>query len=481
MFSYLGSKSKLAPIYPRPKYGRIIEPFAGSARYSLLHFENDVILYDVNPTVYNIWLYLLTASKKDILSLPDIESKVSLDTHKMLSQVERDLIGFHLCRGKAKPRKVGHGQNSWNKDKRRIAADLYKIKHWQVRGVSYDHEAFKEAFNDLATWFIDPPYKNAQERPGNSDRYPHGSIDYNKLANFIRTRNGLVIACEGEGADYLPFEFLTKTNANTNNKSVKQNKEFYYVQDNFDQIKGAKTMTAKKNAAATAVAENETEREPTTFDISKRDELMDLGFRVEQNVDGFVAFELMGDRQVPPADQEPAGSLPVLVTLVREEVQRTGISDGARVGSDFVDGKLEEEPASPSAGSVNFKDIVEVDDRDPDEELSTLEDDLDENLEIELEEDGKGNAYLPGTAPIVDQHIANAAGKAKAINTEWKEAGKKRKMAYDELIVLCHTKEHLFKPDPENTHAKIYKVGGFIIRLKNETKEKVEVDDIEVD
>src|SRR5689334_624496 len=132
MFSYYGSKSKIAHLYPEPKHGRIIEPFAGSARYSLLHFENEVELYDVSRFVVDVWRYLIEASEKDVLSLPNVPSKVHLDNYKQLSDAERYLIGFHLCRGKAKPRKVGHGQNGWARDKQRIAANLYKIRHWKV-------------------------------------------------------------------------------------------------------------------------------------------------------------------------------------------------------------------------------------------------------------------------------------------------------------------------------------------------------------
>jgi site-specific DNA-adenine methylase len=33
MFSYYGSKSKIIDHYPAPKFNKIIEPFAGSARY----------------------------------------------------------------------------------------------------------------------------------------------------------------------------------------------------------------------------------------------------------------------------------------------------------------------------------------------------------------------------------------------------------------------------------------------------------------
>ena len=95
MFSYYGAKTKLSHLYPVPKHGRIIEPFAGSARYSLLHYGHDITLYDANPVIVDIWKHLLEASANDIRSLPDIESKRSLDEIASLTITERALIGFH--------------------------------------------------------------------------------------------------------------------------------------------------------------------------------------------------------------------------------------------------------------------------------------------------------------------------------------------------------------------------------------------------
>lgn len=158
--------------------------------------------------------------------MPDIPSKVCLDDYKALTDAERYLIGFNLCRGKAKPRRTGHGQNSWSKDKVRIASDLHKIKHWRIFQKSYN-----TAPNELATWFIDPPYQQVQLREGNTDRYPHWAVDYNELTDFIKERKGLVIACEGDQANYLPFEHLVTVNTNTNNHSVKKNNEMVYIQD----------------------------------------------------------------------------------------------------------------------------------------------------------------------------------------------------------------------------------------------------------
>lgn len=224
MFSYYGSKSKIAHLYPAPQHGKIVEPFAGSARYSLLHWENDVLLCDTSEYVFKVWQYLLEASPADVRGLPDVPSKVCLDTYSNLSDAERYLIGFHLCRGKAKPRRTGHGQNSWSQDRERIATNLFKIKHWTISQLS-----FSELPNGLATWFIDPPYKAVQERPGNSDRYPQWNVDYDALTAFVHSREGLVIVCEGDGADYLPFKLLTTVNTNTNNTFVKKNQELYYV------------------------------------------------------------------------------------------------------------------------------------------------------------------------------------------------------------------------------------------------------------
>lgn len=226
MFSYYGSKSKIIKLYPEPIYNTIIEPFAGSARYALKYWENEVQLYDTSKFVVEVWKYLISASEKDILTLPDVPSKVNLDNYTQLIEAERYLIGFSLCRGKSKPRKVGHGQNSWAKDKIRIAKDLYKIRHWTI-----EQKSFINIPNQKATWFIDPPYINTQERKGNTDKYPCESLDYELLAEWIKLLQGQVIACEGAGATYLPFKYLTEINANTNNKTVKKLQELIYTNE----------------------------------------------------------------------------------------------------------------------------------------------------------------------------------------------------------------------------------------------------------
>ena len=65
MFSYYGSKSKIVHLYPTPKFDKIIEPFAGSARYSLRFWQKDILLVDKSELVIEVWHYLQNASKNE--------------------------------------------------------------------------------------------------------------------------------------------------------------------------------------------------------------------------------------------------------------------------------------------------------------------------------------------------------------------------------------------------------------------------------
>lgn len=102
--------------------------------------------------------------------------------------------------------------------------------------------------------------------------------------------------------------------------------------------------------------------------------------------------------------------------------------------------------------------------------------DADDSLEVELDEDHKGNTYLPGAKPVVDRQLADAAGKYFADNTEWKDAGKKRTDSKSALDAIVATKRHLFYEDPDNTKSMIYKAGGLIIRIAKEQKTVVSVE-----
>lgn len=202
MFSYFGSKSKLVDLYPAPEHEVIIEPFCGSARYALEHYKCDVILNDINPQVIAIWRFLQQATTRDILQLPILKVGDHIDDFKELTQVEKDLIGFELCRGKAVPRKVVSKFSNWEQARKRIADDLHKIRHWRIIEGDYS-----EIFNCTATWFIDPPYI-LEDKTGMNYVNGHKQIDYQSLAGWIKERKGQVITCAGTNDNWLPFRTL---------------------------------------------------------------------------------------------------------------------------------------------------------------------------------------------------------------------------------------------------------------------------------
>ena len=198
MFSYYGSKSKLVDLYPAPKHGKIIEPFAGSARYALKYFDRDVLIVDAYEVVVKIWHYLQQASEADILGLPNLTYKQSTDDYN-LSEGERLLLGFLVARGSRRPAKVVQKFSSVEQDKKRIAKGLYKIRHWEIELGSYENIP-----NQQATWFIDPPYQNVGKAGYNVNERGK-AIDFPALGEWCKQREGQAIVCEVTTADWLPF------------------------------------------------------------------------------------------------------------------------------------------------------------------------------------------------------------------------------------------------------------------------------------
>jgi site-specific DNA-adenine methylase len=193
MFSYYGSKSKVIDLYPSPRHDRIIEPFAGSARYALKWFDRDVLLIDKYETIIRVWQYLQRCSPADVLRLPDLHRGDNVKDFDLADE-ERWLIGFCINRGSVTPKNIACDFNSWSSDKRFIADNLFKIKHWRIVCGSYE-----EAGDDPATWFIDPPYQVGGEH------YHCSGMDFPTLAQWCQSRRGQVIVCENTKANWLPF------------------------------------------------------------------------------------------------------------------------------------------------------------------------------------------------------------------------------------------------------------------------------------
>lgn len=199
MFSYYGSKSKIVQYYPKPKYNKIIEPFAGSARYSLRYFENDITLCEKSKFIYDIWMFLKNASKQDIMSIPILKPHTDIRTLN-ISGYKLNFLRFFIGQGLATPQWVVSSmctETNQIRTRKRIANDLFKIKHWNII-----HGDYRDLKNIEATWFIDAPYMFGGQYYKESNK----NIDYNSLSKWCKSRKGQVIVCENTKADWLPFK-----------------------------------------------------------------------------------------------------------------------------------------------------------------------------------------------------------------------------------------------------------------------------------
>jgi hypothetical protein len=226
-FGYYGGKWRDAlKHYPSPKHETIVEPFAGSAGFSLRYFARTVILCEVDPVLAEVWRYLLRVTAKDILSIPDVGPDESVDD-LTVNQEAKWLVGFWLNRGTASPRR---SPSKWMRDgirpgsfwgtrvRRTIASQLDAIRHWTVYNVSYSECPTPRT----ATWFVDPPYQTA----GHHYRFGSEQLDYAALADWCRTRPGQVIVCENEGATWLPFRKLADVKTT---RADRRSKEVYWL------------------------------------------------------------------------------------------------------------------------------------------------------------------------------------------------------------------------------------------------------------
>jgi len=204
LFSFYGGKWRAGKRYPPPQHTTIIEPFAGSAGYSLRYPARRVVLVDRDPAVAGTWRWLLAATPAEILGLPDLCPGQTVDDLGLVQEA-RWFIGWWLNKGAASPCKTpsawmrsGVRPNSyWGRAIReRVARDVQRIRHWQIIEGDYT-----DAPDVDATWFVDPPYVQAGRL------YRHGArgIDYEALGAWCKSRAGLTIVCEQQGAGWLPF------------------------------------------------------------------------------------------------------------------------------------------------------------------------------------------------------------------------------------------------------------------------------------
>lgn len=208
-FCYFGGKWRAAPIYPKPRFDDIVEPFAGAAGYSTLYHDRRVTIIDKDETIAALWAYLIRAKESEILSLP-----VEVDDVRYLNVCSeaKSLIGFWLNKGASRP---SNKPSTWAKSNKTsfwgqrvramIASQVSRVRHWRV--VCGDYQDAPEC---KATWFIDPPYFEA----GENYRCSMAHDEYRALADWCKSRHGQVIVCEAAGASWLPFQPLARIKAN---------------------------------------------------------------------------------------------------------------------------------------------------------------------------------------------------------------------------------------------------------------------------
>ena len=209
MFSYFGSKWRLSSKYPTPTKDIIIEPFAGSACFSLYYPDKQIKLFDKYDKVCVVWDYLIHVSESELSSLPILKKGEQIPLS--LSEGARYLIGFWVSKATTSPR-LSMSKSSVNSDyifwgepiKQRIMSQLKYIRHWTIEQASYE-----DIPNTNGYWFVDPPYQVMGKY------YKHNNIDYDHLSNWCQSRNGEVVVCENNGSTWLPFKTLHTTKSFT--------------------------------------------------------------------------------------------------------------------------------------------------------------------------------------------------------------------------------------------------------------------------
>jgi hypothetical protein len=174
--------------------------------------DRDVLLVERDPVVAAVWRWLLTVTPEALRALPDVPHGATLNdpAYAGLAAVERAFIGFHLGAGEVRPR---HQWSSWWATHNRgwsahrravLAGQLGRIRHWRLAEGDYSTAA--DLVDGPATWFVDPPYIGTA-----GAKYRGGRIDYESLAAWVQDRPGQVIACEADGATWLPFRPIWQT------------------------------------------------------------------------------------------------------------------------------------------------------------------------------------------------------------------------------------------------------------------------------
>lgn len=218
IFSYYGSKWRIAPKYQKPG-ARIVELFAGSACYASRYPDRAVLLVERDPLLAALWRWLIGVSPAEVRALPNLTPDTDV-ANLPVCQEARWLIGFWLNTGSAQPKRGVPRRllqpyaprfelsRFWATRREQAAQGVAEIKHWRI----FEGEWYDAPQDFGATYFIDPPYENAGKH------YRFSTIDYSALGSFCETlhmQGQQVIVCENTGAKWLPFRHLDTVKAST--------------------------------------------------------------------------------------------------------------------------------------------------------------------------------------------------------------------------------------------------------------------------
>lgn len=248
-FPYYGSKYRAAIRYGPPRRDEVVEPFAGSACYSVFYEPPRVRLYDRAEAICSLWDWLIHCSLDDVRRIP----LAFRDDDEWLALPEgpRNLVFFNTAWGRAR---LGHKLPGWfthyhrtgeatgpmvncrahnpsGEGSRRLAKSnsVHTFRFWnaavrelvirqkpRIAHWSIERKSYAEIDTPEAHYHVDPPYSG---KPGRA--YECNQIDYDHLAEWVRKLPGTVDVCEYEGADWLPFEPLfAGTTMNTTKKNI---------------------------------------------------------------------------------------------------------------------------------------------------------------------------------------------------------------------------------------------------------------------
>jgi site-specific DNA-adenine methylase len=210
-FAYYGAKHGLAHKYPVPNHDVVIEPFAGSAAYSIRHIQNlkQVILVEKDPAVVELWHRLFKMTVDD---LDAIDSQLLLErSSDPLICASGGSVNLAAALSGKSSQITPRMRQDWHYLKRRIAKTLPHLSKIKII-----HGSYEDAPDMEATYFVDPPYqvllnyRSIKDGAGNAYRFGSNGIDYDHLSKWCMSRQGFVIVCEQQPASWLPFVPLSK-------------------------------------------------------------------------------------------------------------------------------------------------------------------------------------------------------------------------------------------------------------------------------